>query len=177
MSEDLNCSIKLLQSFDTEEEAKVTETVNCLFDDMLSRLKLTTEFELTVEKFMTTTKPVLSRFLEKASKIMCQQRDMIEMSKQTMEQMKTEALADKTAIIKLQSALLESRSEQLQALQTTVQSTVQSTIQAEIKTYSAAVQDNSSSTAPVLSPEYLTKVVKSTIKEEDRSSEMFSFLD
>ncbi len=139
---------------------------------------MTTEFDMKSEKFMTTTKPVLSRWLEKASKIICQQRDMIEKSKQTMEQMKTDALTDKTTVIKLQSDLLESKSDQLQALQTTVQSTVQSvqtTVQAEMKTYSEALQANASSTAPVISPDYLKKVVESTIKEEDRTRNVLVF--
>ena len=175
MSEDLNSSIQLLQSFDAEEETRVEENVNSLFDDMLRRLNVETERELDADKFKGQTKPVLSRFLERASKIMCQQRDMMEKMKQTMEVMKTEALSDKSAIIKLQSDLLDNKNDQLQTLQTTVQSTVQATVQEEIKTYSQAVQSNPSSVAPVFTPDSLKKVVKSAIMEEDRSRNVIVF--
>ena len=76
---------------------------------------------------------------------MCQQRDVMEKMKATMELMKTEALADKTALINLQSDLLKSKEEQLTSLKSAVQTTVQSTVQQEIKSYSAAVKANSSS--------------------------------
>ena len=81
---------------------------------------------------------------------MCQQRDMIEKLKQTTEQLKTDALADKTAIIKLQSdvlvsmceqgelqdKLLECKDKQLKSLQTAVETTVQATVQKEFQSYS-----------------------------------------
>ncbi len=91
MSEDLNRSIHLLQSFNADEETKVEDDANSLFDDMLRRLNIETERELNAEKYKSQTKPVLSRWLEKAGKIMCQQRDITEKMKQTMELMTTGA--------------------------------------------------------------------------------------
>ncbi len=173
MSEDLNRSIKLLQSFNADEAAKVEDRLNLWFDDVLGRLKVASERELNTDKFQTMTKPILSRWLDRANRIMCEQRDMMEKMKETIEQMKTEALADKAAIIRLQADLLESKDEQLKSLQSAVQSTVQTTVQQEIKTYSAAV--HASSTTPVFSPDSLKKVVKSAIKEEDRSRNVLVF--
>ena len=78
---------------------------------MLGRLNVASEQELTTDKFMTTTKPVLSRWLDRAYRIMCEQHDMAEKMKETVEQMKTEALADKTEIVRLQADLLENKKE------------------------------------------------------------------
>jgi len=45
-----------------------------------------------------------------------------------MELMKTEALADKAAVIRLQSDLLKSKDAELQSLKTAVQETVQTSV-------------------------------------------------
>ncbi len=173
MSEDLDRSIKMLKSFDVDEAAKLEDRVNLWFEDVLGRLKVASEQQLSTDKFQSTTKPVLSRWLDKANRIMCEQRDVMEKMKETIEQMKTESLADKAAIVRLQANLLENKDEQIKSLQSTVQSTVQATVQQEIKTYSEAV--HTTGTPPVLCPDSLKNVVKSAIKEEDRSRNVVVF--
>ena len=57
-----------------------------------------------------------------------------------MELLKTEALADKAAVIGLQADLLQRKDNQLQALQTAVETTVQTTVKEEIQSYSEVKQ-------------------------------------
>ena len=58
---------------------------------------------------------------------------------------KTEALADKEKVIRLQGQLLVQKDEQVKLLKTSVEETVQTTVKSGIQSYSAAVQQNSAS--------------------------------
>ena len=59
---------------------------------------------------------------------MTRQADLISNLQEAMELMKTEALADKAAVIRLQSDLLKSKDAELQSLKTAVQETVQTSV-------------------------------------------------
>ncbi len=88
--------------------------------------------------------------------------------------MKTEALADKAAVIRLQSELLKSKDAELQSVKTAVQETVHTSVQEGIKTYSSVVTSNVSS-VPVFTPDILKKAVRTAIVEEDRSKNLIIF--
>lgn len=142
-----------------EEWRKVTKTV--------------LESELKKEKFCNANihKPVLAKWLEEAASVMCGQSEMISNMLKTISLAKMEALEDRATIIRLQAELLESKDKQLDSLKATVQNTVKETVSDGIKSYSAAVKNNT----PAFSPESLKKVVKSAIEEEDRSKNVVIF--
>ena len=60
--------------------------------------------------------------------------------KEIIECFKTEALADKEKVIRLQGQLLVRKDEKLKLLMTSVEETVQTTVESGIQSYSAAVQ-------------------------------------
>ena len=120
------------------------------------------------------TKMTLSNWTGEAREIMTRQSHLISNLQEMIELMKTEALADKAAVIRLQSELLKSKDAELQSVRSAVQETVKTSVQAEIKTYSSVVSNNIS-TAPVFTPEILKKAVRTAIVEEDRSKNVVIF--
>lgn len=132
---------------------------------MQNTLKVDDEDLLTAEKFMGPTKPVLSNWLAEARDVMVRQRTLMDNMKEMLELMKIEALSDKEKLISIQDRLLKCQEEQLSSMRTTVVTSVQSAVQQEIKSYSAAVKQNS---VPALTPDSLQKVVIKAIEEEDR---------
>ena len=68
---------------------------------------------MTRAKFSVQTKAVLSGWLEDGCDVMGRQRDTISKMTEMIELLKTEALADKAAVIRLQGELLERKEEEL----------------------------------------------------------------
>ena len=99
---------------------------------------------------------------------------MITQLKDIVDAFKTDALADKAKIIRLQDKLLENKDDQIKILESSVEKTVQNTVEREIKSYSEAVS-KSGSEGPIVTPEKLKLAVKSAIKEEDRSRNVIVF--
>ena len=128
---------------------------------MQNTLKVDDEDLLTAEKFMGPTKPVLSNWLAEARDVMVRQRTLMDNMKEMLELMKIEALSDKEKLISIQDRLLKCQEEQLSSMRTTVVTSVQSAVQQEIKSYSAAVKQNS---VPALTPDSLQKVVIKAIE-------------
>ena len=146
-------------------------------EEVKKKLKVECEDNLTQDKFNSSsiTKVTLSCWLGTARDIMCQQAELMARQKEVIELMKTEALADKAAVIRLQTDLPQCKDNQLQSLRTAVETTVQTTMKEEIKSYSAAVAKTSISNAPVFSTNSLKQVVKSAIEEEDRGKNVMVF--
>ena len=107
---------------------------------------------------------------------MQRQAIVIERFKDIIDIMKTEAIADKTKVIKAQERLLECQNDQLGHLKSAVESTVQITMQNEMKSYSEALGDHTNTeTKTTQVQESLKKAVKSAIEEEDRSKNLVVF--
>ena len=175
MGEELNNSFCRLQTFDLDglEEAEATRAR--WLDNVQQELNCAEEFELKARKFAGPNKPVLAKWLEEATEIICQQREFLCNMKEMVELLKTEALGDKRNVIKLQTELLECKDKQLQSLQTAVETTVQASVQKEIQTYSSVVAKSSSSSATVCTQQSLKNAVKTAIKEDDRSRNVMVF--
>lgn len=170
---DLNTSFARLQSFNLEGLEDVEGCMENWMTEVKKKLKCEEEDNLTAKMFEVPLKAVSSVWLADARDIMCRQRDMLDNMKEMIELLKTEALGDKSAVIRLQGELLECKDKQLKSLQAAVETTVQTTVQKEIRSYSAVVAKKSS--APAFTPESLKKVVKTAMEEDDRSKNLMVF--
>lgn len=172
---DLNNSLARLQGFELDELDDVVCSQEEWINEVKKKLKVEESDYLTHDKFNSSSinKVTLAGWLGSARDIMCQQAEMMAKQKEVIELLKTEALADKAAVIRLQADLLQCKDNQLQSLQAAVETTVQTTVKEEIKSYSAAVAK--SSNAPVFSTNSLKQVVKSAMAEEDRGKNVMVF--
>ena len=100
---------------------------------------------------------------------MQQQLAIIGNFKDTIEIMKTDSIADKSKLIKVQEQLLNCQSDQLKNLTSAVQSTVQNTVPKEMKSYSEVVGNDNSQMSTIQVQESVKKAVKTAILEDDRS--------
>ena len=177
MAEDeLNTSFARMQQIDLDDLDDIIGSRVCWVNKMKQKLNVTEEGDLTPGVFNSSsiTKTTLAGWTGEAREIMTRQAELISKLQDVIELMKTEALADKAAVIRLQSDLLKSKDAELQSVKTAVQETVQTSVQAGIKTYSSAVASNMS-TAPVFTPDILKKAVRTAIVEEDRSKNLLVF--
>ena len=170
--EDHNKSFARLQEFDLDDYDDVVGTEARWFSNDKKQLNVASDFELKAHKFAVPTKSVLSHWLEDAAEIMGRQRTMIDKIEEMVNLLKTEALGDKAAIIRLQSKLLERNEEQLKSLQTAVQTTVQDTVQTQMRSYGDVLK-TPGPTAIIAAT--FRKVVKDVIKDEDRSKNLIVF--
>jgi hypothetical protein len=177
MGEELNNSYCRLQQIDLDGLEDVEGCQARWLDEVQKKLNCPAEFDLKANKFAAPNKPVLAKWLEEASDIMCRQRDIMFNMKEMIELLKTEALGDKRNVIKLQGELLECKDRQLKSLQTAVESTVQATVQKEFQSYSDVLvaKNISAASGPVCTQEFLKKAVKTAIEEEDRSKNLMVF--
>ena len=177
MTEELNRSFARLQEIDLDDFDDIVGSKASWIDMVKRELKGEVEENLKGSVFNSSsiTKNKLATWTGDAREIMTRQADLVGRLQNIVELMKTEALADKAAVIRLQSELLKSKDAELQSVKTAVQETVQTSVQEGIKTYSSAVTSNVSSTAPVFTPDTLTKAVRTAIVEEDRSKNLLIF--
>ena len=126
------------------------------------------------EKIKTKDKQILSSWIVDAVDLVRRQSSQMYLLKEIIECFKTEALADKEKVIRLQGQLLVQKEEQVQLLKMSVKETVQTTVESGIRSYSAAVQQNSAS-GTVCNSNTLKKVMKSVAAEEDRSKNLIVF--
>ena len=177
MAEDeLNTSFARMQQIDLDDLDDIIGSRACWVNKMKQKLNVTEEGDLTPGVFNSSsiTKTTLAGWTGEAREIMTRQAELISKLQDVIELMKTEALADKAAVIRLQSDLLKSKDAELQSMKTAVQETVQTSVQAGIKTYSSAVASNTS-TVPVFTPDILKKAVRTAIVEDDRSKNLLVF--
>ena len=170
----------LLADFDWDDLLDVEACTRRWFNDVKGRLNIRSEGNsgLRQEKFNSNkiNKHDLSFWLADAADFMQRQAIVIERFKDIIDIMKTEAIADKTKVIKAQERLLECQNDQLGHLKSAVESTVQITMQNEMKSYSEALGDHTNTeTKTTQVQESLKKAVKSAIEEEDRSKNLVVF--
>ena len=171
--DDLNKSFARLQEFDLDDLDDVVACQERWLVDVKRKLKVDDEEAMTTERFAGPSKAVLSGWLADARSVMGRQRDVMSRMTEMVELLKTEALADKATIIRLQGELLERKEEQLKALRTAVQTTVQDTVQTEMRSYGDVLK--APPIAPAINPAAFRKVLKDVIKDEDRSKNLMVF--
>ena len=173
----MNTSVARLQLIDINDLDDIIGSKARWVNMVKQKLNVELEGNLQFGAFNSSsiTKKTLATWTADAREIMTRQGELIENLQEIIELMKTEALTDKAAVIRLQSDLLMSKEAELESMRTAVQETVQSSVQEGIQSYSAAVASNTTSTAPVFTPESLKKVVRTAMVEEDRSKNILVF--
>ena len=149
------------------------DNVNIWLQESLDQLNCDSVGQLSLAKCKVPRKDELATLLVDALLYVSKQNDnMLIDLKNGAETLKTEHISSQKDVIRLQSELLASKTDQLQSLQTTVKTSVQDTVKAEFVSYSAAVQKTQTQ---VLAPENLKTVVRNVVEEEDRSRSVIVF--
>ena len=177
VDDELNTSAARLQRVDLDDLDDIIGSQANWVEKVKRKLEVEEEDNLTSDVFNSSsiTKMTLAHWTGEAREIMTRQVELISNLQETIELMKTEALADKTAVIRLQSSLLASKDAELQSVKSAVQETVQTSVREGIQSYSSAVSGNISSTAPVFTPDTLKKAVRTAMVEEDRGKNLLVF--
>ena len=175
--DELNTSFARLQQIDVDDMDDIIGSKECWVNKVKQKLNVEEEGDLTPGVFNSSsiTKTTLAGWTGEAREIMTRQAELISNLQEMIELLKTEALADKACVIRLQPELLKSKDAELQSVKTTVQETVQNSAQEGIQSYSSALTRNIISTAPVFSPDTLKKAVRTAMVEEDRSKNLLVF--
>ena len=175
--DDLNTSFARLQRMDLDDLDDIVGCKAQWVDKVLRKLNVDLEENLRHHVFNSSsiTKVTLAQWTGEARDIMTRQGRLISEFEEILNLMKTEALADKAAVIRLQSELLKNKESEIESMKTAVQETVNSSVQAGIQSYSSAVSSNIPDTAPVFTPDTLKKAVRTAMVEEDRSRNLLIF--
>ena len=110
---------------------------------------------------------------------------LVRFQNERMKQLKAELTSTKSQLIEnqkwvisLQEQVIDSKEEQLEAVQTAVKTTVEDSVKEQFKSYSDAVQENvmvCQPDSPSLTPEFLKEVVQAVVQKEDRSRNLMVF--
>ncbi len=148
-----------------------------MMDSMKLKLNCHDEDDMTADRFKRLNKDILADWFVNFVRGLKSHRMLMLDLRQDLDSVKTELILSQDSVIKLQSEMLESQSNQLKAMQSTVQSTVQETVHAEIKSYSKALTDNVSASAhtSTFSAKNLKSVVRDIVDQEDRSRNLMIF--
>ena len=169
----------VIAGFDWDNLVHLEGWTNRWFEDVKSALNVQSECATGLVEAKFNHKSVLKKdlafWLADAADIMQQQLAIIGQFKDTIEIMKTESVADKSRLIKVQEQLLNCQSDQLKNLTAAVQSTVQSTVQKEMKSYSEVVGNDNCQMSTIQVQESMKKAVKTAILEDDRSKNLVIF--
>ena len=95
--------------------------------------------------------------------------------KNDVQELKSHLISSQAKVVKLQGELLDTKSKELQSVETAVKAAVQDTVQAEMMSYSKALSGSTSCTAPKFTEQSLKKVVQKVVREEDRSRNVMIF--
>ncbi len=110
-------------------------------------------------------KDALANWLFNAFDLLKRSRLALRTADNTIDNLRKEICADKTTITTLQNEIIQSKTEQLNQ--------VSSTVQREMKSYCDIVKENCKKTA--VSPQKLKDIVKTVSEEEDRSKNLVVF--
>ena len=102
-------------------------------------------------------------FVSRLSEMMKKQRGVAE-------EMSSKLVSSQETVISLQKEIIETKTVQLNEIQTTVETSVAATVQKGIKTYSEALGKSSTQSSTVLK-----KTVKEVVELEDRSRNVMIF--
>ena len=123
------------------------------------------------------SKDVIADKLCAVLKIVNRQNRYIGFLEKQSQELKSEAIMDKAAVIDLQKELLAAKNEQLAELKASVVSSVEETVKTELGSYSNAVIQPSkcSDAGAQLDQKILKSVVKDVVAEEDRTRTLMVF--
>ncbi len=154
---------------DFEDDCRIT------LNNIKVKLNCHDEDEITAERLKREHKDVLVGWLVDFIGDLKRCKEFMRDLRGDLDTVKTELIVSQRAVIKLQTELLQNKSNQLTALQSTVQSTVQETVQAGIKSYSEALTHNVAAQNTAVSPMNLKEVVRDVVDQEDRSRNIMIF--
>ena len=153
-------------------EKEATEFFDDVIEGLKSKTKDINEAYVDSDMFKKMTKDKLSYWLEEAWGILERFKSSSKDARLALHETKSDLVTAQSSVIKLQSSLLENKTEQLKTVQSAVASTVKATVQTEIRDYSEVVKKASSA---ILAPENLNAIVKKVSEVEDRSKNVILF--
>ena len=117
-------SAQKLEIFNYDDLEKVELGQMNWIDEVKRTLKLQDFSKATVATFMPPRKEVACKWVLEAVNVIKSQSEMIAQLKDIVEAFKTDTLADKAKIIRLQDNLLENKDAQIKILESSVEKTV-----------------------------------------------------
>ena len=156
-------SVQKLESFNYNDLEKVELGQMNWIDEVKRTLKLQDFSKATVATFMPPRKEVACKWVLEAVNVIKSQREMITQLKDIIDAFKTDTLADKAKIIRLQDKLLENKDDQIKILESSVEKTVHNTVERGIKSYSEAVSKLGFE-GPIVTSEKLKLAVKERLR-------------
>ena len=129
-------SVQKLEIFNYNDLEKVELGQMNWIDEVKRTLKLQ-DFSKAI--FMPPRKEVACEWVLEAVNVIKSQSEKITQLKDIVDAFKTDILADKAKIIRLQDKLLENKDDQIENLESSVEKTVHNTVERGIKSYSEAV--------------------------------------
>ena len=164
-----------------------TKAVHDVHDPQFVRRSCASFLDKVVQQFGVSrvgqlSSPILNKLqkddlIDIVNNSLCYLNDLVELTtdfRLTTKSMKNELIESQQSIIKLQSELLESKSEQLESLKVAVKSSVADSVKAELKSYSSVVQSSCPQNNAISTVE-LQKVVENVVQQEDRSKNLMIF--
>jgi hypothetical protein len=130
-----------------------------------------THQEITKERLMNQSKETLANCLMKGYQTIQFHANKIELSRVSVEQLKSELIAAQRSVVKLQQQLLEAQSKQLN----TVPAVVDKAVDKRIQLYTEVVSQTVKESVPVLSKQKLKKAVQEAVTDDDRSKNVVVF--
>ena len=105
------------------------------------------------------------------------QTEKLKKLKAELSSTKSQLIENQKWVISLQETIIREKEKQLEGVETAVKSSVESNLKEQFKSYSEAVAENVMvcPTEGLTDPATLKKVVKSVVKEEDRSKNVIIF--
>lgn len=149
----------------------LVSAVSTWLGDTLSELDVRSAMELSPHRCMQQLKEKLAKELLQALVYVENQNDLLRNVKCEAAALKTELIRSQEKVIALQAELLDAKTEQLKSLQISVRTSVEDTVKAELKSFSDVVQTPS----PAVEQKALKTVVKHIVEEEDRSRSLMMF--
>ena len=164
-----------------------TKAVHDVHDPQFVRRSCASFLDKVVQQFGVSrvgqlSSPILNKLkkddlIDIVNNSLCYLNELVELTtdfRLTTKSMKNELIESQQSIIKLQSELLESKSEQLESLKVAVKSSVADSVKAEFKSYSSVVQSSCPQNNAISTVE-LQKVVENVVQQEDRSKNLMIF--
>ena len=124
------------------------------------------------------TREVMAQKLSAALQIMYRQSLYIDQMETYNQKLHSDVIDSQRTVVDLQKDLLATKDKQLDDLKSVVVASVEDTVKSELKTYSAAVKESTTSAAgPLLNSDrnILKNVIKDVVAEGDRSRNLMLF--
>ena len=145
---------------------QLEEEYQTIFDSVVETAKCKSISDVANARGALTkpTKDSLAALIQNMTNVLSRSKNLLRSAAVTFDKLKNEQISNQNSMLKLQNELLDCKSEQLSAVETTVKS--------EIKSFSDIVQQNSNKT---ITPAKLKTAVESVVQKEDRSRNLMIF--